>query len=113
MNNMNLQEQIRRILREELSPRVRRRFSPDELEISFLESFQDAYNLTKKRKVLSSHFLDELVNTTITMMMDGIHYKLHSTLPEDERWYDDIHQELENHYKNRIEKFYKIMEGIK
>ena len=46
-------------------------------------------------------------------MMDGIHYKLHSTLPEDERWYDDIHQELENHYKNRIEKFYKIMEGIK
>ena len=47
------------------------------------------------------------------MMMDGIHYKLHITLPEDERWYDDIHQELENHYKNRIEKFYKIMEGIK
>ena len=110
---MNLQEHIRRILREELSPRIKRRFSPDELENEFLESFEHSYNLTKKRKVLSSHFLDELINTTITMMMDGIHYKLHITLPEDERWYDDIHQELENHYKNRIEKFYKIMEGIK
>ena len=110
---MNLQEHIRRVLREELSPRVRRRFSPDELEISFLESFQDAYNLTKKRKVLSSHFLDELIYTTITMMMDDMHYTLYSTLPEDEEWYGKIHQELENHYKNRIEKFYKIMEGIK
>ena len=110
---MNLQEQIRRILREELSPRIKRRFSPDELEINFLESFQDAYNLTKKRKVLSSHFLDELVNTTITMMMDGMHYKLHSTLPEYERWYDDIHQKLENHYRDRIIQMYNERKGIK
>ena len=54
---MNLQESIRRILREELSPRVRRRIDPDEMEKEFLESFDSAYNLTKRRKVLSTHFL--------------------------------------------------------
>jgi hypothetical protein len=103
---MNLQETIRRVLREELSPKIKRRFYYDELENEFLESFEEAYRLTKKRKVLSSHFLDELVYTTITFMMDGVHWRFVSTLPEDEFWYDDIHKELENHYRDRIIQMY-------
>jgi hypothetical protein len=49
---MNLQETIRRVLREELSSRIKRRFSYDEMEKEFLESFDSAYDLTKRRKVL-------------------------------------------------------------
>ena len=109
---MNLQENIRRILREELSPRIRRRLSNDEMENEFLESFEGAYRLTKNRKVLSSHFLDELLYTTITFMMDGVHWRFVSTLPEGEFWYDDIHQELENHYKDRIIQMYNEKQGI-
>ena len=106
LTNMNLKESIKRILREELSARIKRRLSIDEMENEFLESFEFAYGLTKKRKVLSSHFLDELIYTTVTVMMDSIHWRFVSTLPEDEFWYDDIHQELENHYRNRIIQMY-------
>jgi hypothetical protein len=109
----DLQEQIRRVLREELSTRIRRRLSYNEMENEFIESFEEAYRLTKKRKVLSSHFLDELVYTTITFMMDGVHWRFVSTLPEDEFWYDDIHKELENHYRDRITQMYNESKGIK
>jgi len=109
----DLQEQIRRVLREELSTRIRRRLSYNEMENEFIESFEEAYRLTKKRKVLSSHFLDELVYTTITFMMDGVHWRFVSTLPEDEFWYDDIHKELENHYRDRIIQMYNESKGIK
>jgi len=109
---MNLQETIKRILREELSARVRRRVPYDEMENEFLESFDYAYYLTKRRKVLSTHFLDDLIYTTVSVMMDGIHWRLVSTLPEDEFWYDDIHKELENHYRDRIIQMYNEREGI-
>ena len=109
---MNLQESIRRILREELSPRIRRRIDPDEMEKEFLESFDSAYDLTKRRKVLSTHFLDELISTIIIMMMEAFHWRFHITLPEDEFWYDDIHTELENHYRDRITQMYNERRGI-
>ena len=107
-----IQESIRRILREELSPRVKRRIDSDEMEKEFLESFDSAYRLTKDRKVLRAHFLDELIYTTITMMMDGYHWRFVSTLPEDEFWYDDIHTGLQNHYKDRIIQMYNERQGI-
>ena len=109
---MNLKETIRRILREELSPRIRRRVPADEMEREFLESFEMAYNITKNRKVLSKHFLDELIYTIASVMMDSFHWGFVSTLPEDEFWYDEIHYELENHYRERIIKMYKEREGI-
>ena len=109
---MNLQESIRRILREELSPRVRRRIDPDEMEKEFLESFESAYDLTKRRRILRAHFLDELIYTTISMMMEAFHWRFDSTLPEDEFWYDDIHTELENHYRDRIAQMYNERQGI-
>jgi hypothetical protein len=45
--------------------------------------------------------------------MDGVHWRFASTLPEDEFWYDDIHQELENHYRDRIMQMYNERKGIK
>ena len=109
---MKLQETIRRILREELSSRVRRRVPYDEMEKEFLESFEASYDLTKRRKISQINFLDELIYTTVTMMMDGIHWRFVSTFPEDEFWYDDIHTELENHYKDRITQMYNERKGI-
>ena len=109
---MNLQESIRRILREELSPRVRRRVAPDEMEKEFLESFDYAYKIKKRTKVSPTDFLDELIYSTITILLDGFHWKFVSTLPEDEFWYDDIHTELENHYKDRIKEMYNERRGI-
>ena len=106
---MNLQESIRRILKEKLTARIRRRIPYDEMENEFFESFDSAYNLTKRKKL----FLDELIYTTITMMMDGVHWRFVSTLPEDEFWYDDIHKELENHYRDRITQMYNERRGIK
>jgi hypothetical protein len=109
---MNLQETIRRILREELSIRVKRRITPDEMEKEFLESFDSAYDLTKRRRVLRAHFLDELISTIIIMMMEAFHWRFHSTLPEGEFWYDDIHTELENHYRKRITRMYNERKGF-
>ena len=109
---MNLQESIKRILREELSSRVRRRVPSREMEKEFLESFEDAYNLTKRRKISQINFLDELINTTANMMMDGLHWRLVSTLPEDEFWYEDISTELKNHYRDRIAQVYNERKGI-
>ena len=100
------------VLREELSPRVKRRIDSDEMEKEFLESFDSAYRLTKDRKVLRAHFLDELIYTTISIMMDGYHWRFVSTLPEDEFWYDDIHTGLQNHYKDRIIQMYNERQGI-
>jgi hypothetical protein len=108
---MNLKETIIRILREELSPRIRRRVPADEMEKEFIESFNNAYDIIKRRKLLSKTFL-ELTYTTISMMMDSFHWRFVSTLPEDEFWYDEIHNELENHYRERIIKMYKEREGI-
>jgi hypothetical protein len=107
----NLQETIRRILREELSLRVKRRIDPDEMEKEFLESFDYAYKIKKRTKVSPTDFLDELIYSTITILLDGFHWKFVSTLPEDEFWYDDIHTELENHYRDRITQMYNERQG--
>ena len=108
---MNLQESIRRILREELSPRVRRRIDPYEMEKEFLDSFEFAY-YGRARSYNRVRSLDELIYTTISMLLDGFHWRFVSTLPEDEFWYDDIHTELENHYRDRIIQMYNERQGI-
>lgn len=99
---MNLREKIKKILREEISTKLKRRLPDEDLEEGFIESFNIAYRITKNRKLLETHFLEELVYTTISVMMDSFHYRLISTLPEDENWYQEIHNELLNHYKDRI-----------
>lgn len=111
---MKLRSSIKRILKEEskLSPRLRRRVSFDEIESVFIDSFNYAYNLTKKRKVLTVHFLDVLISTTINSMMDSFHWKFVSKFPDSELWYNEISKELENYYRKRIVKMYKEKEGI-
>lgn len=104
---MSLKQTIRRILREELSVKVRRRVPLDEMETEFLESFETAYRILKNKKVSQKDFLDKLIYTTATVMMDGIHWRLFSSFPKDDNsWYDEIQSELENHYRDRIIQMY-------
>jgi hypothetical protein len=109
---MNLQKNIKRILREELSSRIRRRVPPDEMEKEFIESFEDAYRITKLRQVPGPAFLNEILYITISIMMDSFHWKFVTTFPQAEFWYDDIHSELENHYRDRIIQMYHEKERI-
>ena len=112
--SMNLQEHIRRVIREEtkIPLTLLRRFSINELDDEFLESFEFAYNLTKRRKVSTSFFLSELINTTVNVMIDSLHWKLVSTLPDDVFWVDVIRNELENLYRDRIIQMYNETKGI-
>ena len=105
---MNLQENIKRILREEtqLPTFIRRRIPFDELEKEFIESFDFAYNLIKRRKLLSIHELNELIRTTITVLIDSIHSVLHSTMPENSEWYDNVYNVLREYYEDRIIQMY-------
>jgi hypothetical protein len=106
------EENINRMLKEVLSKRIMRRVPFDEMEHKFIESFSNAYEITKKRKVLESHFIGELIYTTISIMMDSFHWRFLNTLPETDFWYDEIRSELTNHYRDRIIKMYKEKVGF-
>jgi hypothetical protein len=111
---MNLQENIRRILKEEtnLPALIRRRISFDRIEKEFKESLEGAFDMfiraVKSRKEVFTYQkgLESVIRLTITMLMDSIHYELYSTLPEDIQWYDDVYKILEKHYRSRIIKTY-------
>ena len=114
---MKLQESIRRILREEnsLLPMIRRRVPHDDLEREFTESLDMSSNMLlniKKSDGVTMN-LQRFINATISMLIDGIHYELYSTIPEDSEWYQDVKESLENHYKHRIGlRYYQLMRKV-
>ena len=103
---MNLQENIRRILREEthLSTFIRRRVPIDELEQEFNEAIIYATDLYKRKygHLEGSEGLREFRRLTLVVLMDGIHWMLHSTTNEDRNWYQEALDDLELYYKDRI-----------
>ena len=106
MNTKSIQEHIRRILREEnsLLPMIRRRVLHDDLEREFIESLDMAsgmlVNLSQNGGGIRDN--ERFEHITISMMMDGIHYELHSTTPENSDWYDDVFNNLRDYYRHRI-----------
>lgn len=110
---MNLKQTIRRILREErnLSLRIRRRIPIELLEEKFIEAFNFALKLVKKLKRPSTA-KREVVEVTINYLMDVFHNLFIETLPDNERWYDDIQNELKNHFEDRIIQMYDKIGGI-
>jgi len=107
---MNLQESIRKILREETInlTTILRRVSLDDLEREFEESLDMAstwfLNLTFNGLAVSlNRFIDVAISNTI----DGIHHDLYSTLPEDVQWYEDVKETLKEYYRDRIKVTYK------
>jgi len=108
---MNLQESIRRILREETInlTTILRRVSIDDLEREFEESLDMAstmfFNFIEKNGSIIN--LDRFINVAISSTIDGIHHDLYSTLPEDIQWYEDVKESLKDYYKDRIKVRYK------
>jgi len=107
---MNLQESIRKVLREETNTltMILRRVNSDDLEREFEESLDMAstwfLNLTFNGLAVNlNRFIDVAISNTI----DGIHYDLYSTLPEDLQWYEDVKETLKDYYKDRIKVRYK------
>ena len=108
---MNLQESIRRVLREEtnLIKMILRRVQHDDLEREFEESLDLASNrffrfIEEYGDIIN---LDRFINVAISSTIDGIHYDLYSTLPEDVQWYEDVKETLKEYYKDRIKTRYK------
>ena len=109
--NMNLQETIRRILREESKPTlmIRRRVPYDDLEREFSESLDMSSNMLRNtnKEDGSIMSLNRFIDVTISILMDGIHYELYSTMPEDSQWYGEAIESLKDYYKDRIKSRYK------
>ena len=114
---MNLQENIRRILREETIDiiTILRRVRPSVLEREFEESLDITSNwffrfIEKNGDIIN---LDRFINVAISSTIDGIHYDLYSTLPEDVQWYQDVQESLKEYYRDRIKvRYNKLMSEI-
>ena len=107
----NLQESIRKVLREETNTltMILRRVHPNELEREFEESLDMAsdnlfYRIRNGKGVMD---LKSFIDVTTSILMDGIHYDLYSTLPEDVQWYEDVKEALKEYYRDRIKVTYK------
>jgi hypothetical protein len=104
---MNLQEHIKKVLREEknLIPMIRRRIPHDDLEREFKESLDMSSNMlvNLNRNDGGIISLKRFIDITTSILMDGIHYEIYSTMPLESQWYDEVIGSLKKHYKHRIE----------
>jgi hypothetical protein len=108
---MSLKQSIRRILREESKPilMIRRRVPDDDLEREFSESLDMSSNMLRNTNkedggVIS---LNRFIDITVSILIDGIHYELYSTMPEDSHWYSEVKESLKDFYEDRIKHRYK------
>ncbi len=108
---MNLQETIRRILREEteLPLYIRRRVLYDELEREFSESLDMSSNMLRNTNKDDGSImsLNRFIDVTTSILMDGIHHDLISSLPFEYEWYNEVQEILKEFYKDRIEVKYE------
>lgn len=108
---MNLQESIIRILKEETDYLriIRRRVPPDDLEREFEESLDMASNMLRNinKNDGSVMTLKRFIDVTASILMDGIHHELYSTIPEDVQWYNEVEETLKDYFTDRIEVRYR------
>jgi hypothetical protein len=103
---MDLQENIRKVLREKnsLLPMIRRRVQQDDLEREFRESLDMASEMLDRSYQANNGVmsLERFIEVTTSILIDGIHYEIYSTTPLDSEWYDDVIRSLKNHFRTRI-----------
>ena len=117
IKNNDLQESIRRILKEEnnLIHMIRRRVPHGDLDREFRDSLNMSSNMLRNTykdngNVMS---LERFIQITISILIDSIHYELYSTLPDEYQWYDEVKETLKEYYKDRIEtKYRKLISEI-
>lgn len=108
---MSLKQSIKRVLREEtkLSLMIRRRVPDDDLEREFRESLDMSSNMLRNVNNGSGEImsLNRFIDVTVSILIDGIHYELYSTMPEDSHWYSEVKENLKDFYKDRIKHRYR------
>jgi hypothetical protein len=109
---MNLQENIRRIIREEsgLSPRFLRRVPMEKLE----ESFGHALKLaTKKyyryRPILNDDYkLHFFTKEVVELLLDSVSHLMYPTIKGS--WYDEEFSNVKKHFKDRITEWWETLD---
>ena len=111
---MNLQEQIRKVLREETSimKMILRRLPPEKLE-NMDQEFVHSLNYISKlflknfkgnpRKLTEKEFTRMVMIDLITLL------GLRQYLPDDVEWYEDVVKGLSEHYEKRISSMYRVL----
>jgi hypothetical protein len=110
----NLQEHIRKVLREETNniKMLLRRLPPEKLE-KMDEEFDHALNYISKlflknfkanpRKLSEKEFTRMVMIDLITLL------ELRQYLPDDVEWYEDVTKGLSKHYEKRISSMYRVL----
>ena len=106
MKSNILQETIKRVLREEnsLIPMIRRRVPHDDLEREFKESLDMSSNMLVNLNHNGGGImhLERFIEVTTSILIDGIHYEIYSTMPFEYQWYNEVKESLTKHFKHRI-----------
>jgi hypothetical protein len=93
---------------------ILRRIPYHELEKEFKESLDMAsemfFSTYKNGKDVMT--VTRFTNLTISITIDGIHYEIHSTTPDDAEWYTNVYNDLKEYYKDRIELRYKQLQKL-
>ena len=110
----NLQESIRRILREETDHlRMMLRRLPTSIARNVEEEFDSSLSYISKMftkiyksdtRELSEDEFTRMVIIDFMTMLDARHY-----LPNDEEWYEDLLNSLAKHYQKRITSMYNAL----
>ena len=113
----NLQESIRRILKEETDHlRMMLRRLPSKTVKKMDEEFDSSLNYISKMFIktyksdprkLSEHEFTRMVIIDLMSLLD-----VRNHLPNDVEWYDDVLNSLSKHYKKRITSMYNEIRGI-
>lgn len=106
---MNLQEHIRRIIREEsgLSPRFLRRVPMDKLEESFGHALKQA---TKKYyrylpTLNDDYKLHFFTKEVVELLLDSVSHLMYPTIKGS--WYDEEFSKVKEHFKDRITEWWE------
>ena len=109
---MNLQENIRRIIREEsgLSPRLLRRVPMDKLE----ESFGHALKLATKKYYRYQPILNDdyklhfFTKEVVELLLDSVSHLMYPTIKGS--WYDEEFSNVKKHFKDRITEWWETLD---
>lgn len=107
---MNLKETIRKVLKEESKVPffIRRRVDEEELNREFFESLSSvtAWFFREAKSKDNQMTFDRFRYLTTSMLMDGIHWRLYSSIDDDIQWYDDVFKTLMDHFEDRMKERY-------
>jgi hypothetical protein len=109
---MNLQENIRRIIREEsgLSSRLLRRVPMEKLEKSFGHALEQAtIRYYRYLPVLNDDYkLHWFTKEVVELLLDSVSHLMYPTIKGS--WYDEEFSNVKKHFKDRITEWWETLD---